>query len=1112
MNDIFRLDQPLPAAGTTLVLEASAGTGKTFTIAAMVARYVAAGTPLDRVLAVTFSRRATNELRDGIRHRLISTHGELRRRLAGLRPVPVSEAPLRPSEGPQAAAQVGEASADPGESATDQVTALLSAGSTEEVELRARRLAEAIGRVDDAPIFTLHTFASRMLDELGILADYDTMTRLETDPSVLIDEVIADVYLADERWQQFNFGTAVAIGRASAQHGTDAIYPSGGPEAAARARFAADVRTVFATRKRALRQLGYDDMITRLAAALTDPVSGPQAARTLSERFSVVLVDEFQDTDPAQWAFLEAGFAHRSTVLLIGDPKQAIYRFRGGDIETYSAARERADVVQRLGTNYRSDAAVVTGIENLFGPIDLGSPGVNIEMQRVDCFHRQPRLRREDAAQSPEAVQVRAIGSDQPFAIEAARALIVADLVSRVGRLLDTGYQILDDSGRWRPLRADDIAILVSTNKVGRLIHASLQAAGYPSVFTGEKNVFASQAAADWLVVLEALVERDRWHRRRAMLSCLIGWTSADISSADEDALVEMTSLFSRCARRLSDQGITAVFETLVAERHLDAQLLGEPGGEELLSDLRHVTELLNHAQSAAHLSPSALTEFLRRSIDQAGSADEDERTRRLPTDRPAVRVMTVHKAKGLQFPIVLLPEASDRFAGSADYDQPVIGHVEGRRVLDVDSPAGRASRIEAYQTEDLAESLRSFYVACTRAQSLLVCWWAPTKHNTSSSPLHRLLMNNSWHQVPQPGFPVGFANQLRCPPGVAIVPVHPDQIAHRTESSHQIGRYSGLLDARRFSDHIDRDWTRTSYTGLTAGMHDSPTPPDRGPGFDEVDVVDEVVTTDPDGEPPVSALAELVGGTQFGSLVHAVLEEVDPASPRLAADLSESVRRLQARYPLAGLDSDALTAGLEQIVTTPLGVLTDDLTLRALGAANRLAELDFEVPLGGSSSRRAVADLADCFSDLLDDNDPLHGYGELLKSSGAAHTTLAGFLTGSIDVVLQLPTDPHRYVILDYKTNRLTGFDPATMTSAMCQAHYPLQALLYEVALHRYLGWRLPGYRPESNLGGVGYLFVRGMSGADNPANRTMPSGVFTWRPPAQLIVQASEVLAGGS
>ena len=1085
MSEIFRVDGPLPARGTTVVLEASAGTGKTYTIGAMVTRYVADGLPLDQILAVTFSRRATSELRDGIRNRLIATKVAL-------------DGWLR------------HGVCDP----DDAVAMLLSDATPQTVRSRSQRLAEAIGQVDAAPIFTLHTFASRMLDELGVLADHDEVTTLVADPSVLISEVIADVYLGDERWQRLGWDLARALGRQAVLNPADRLYP---PEAAARLRleFAATVRDVFDQRKRIRRVFSYDDMIGRLSAALSDPVNGDAAAEILGQRFSVVLVDEFQDTDPGQWAFLKAGFAQRSALILIGDPKQAIYRFRGGDIETYDQARRQAGSLLRLGTNHRSDPDVVRGIENLFGPIDLGSPGVPIKLERVDTARTQPRIRWDGSGEPTEVVRVRAIDPGHDIKIVEARDSIASDLLVQLARLLDSGYQLCDPDGRWRRVHPDDIAVLVSTNSVGRQIHSRLVAAGYSAVFTGERSVFTSQAAQDWLIMLQALENPDRWHQRRAMLTSLIGWTSADIASADADDLVEMTSLLTKCVRRLTDQGVAAVFETLVAERELYGRLLSAPGGEELISDLRHVTELLNRAQSMQQLSPSALTEFLRRSIEQADSADEDERSRRLPTDRPAIRVMTIHKAKGLQFPIVLLPQAADKYVSQVDdRDRPVVGHQDGERVLDLDSPAARAARMESYRAEDLAESLRAFYVAATRAQSLLICWWARTD-NACYSPLHRLLMNDDWVRALEPRFSLASADALRRPPKVHLTVVDPGEIAHRSGlQPHRTG-FAGLLDARVFVDHIDRAWTRTSYTGLSAEAHELGPLPTSGAGFDEIEVDPQSAAADPigSGEPrPTSALAELPGGVQFGSLVHAVLEEVDPASLQLQADLDASVQRLSARYPLTGLDTSALTKGLMQVVSTPLGVLTKDRTLRDLGATRRLAELDFEIPLGGVGGNRSrVDDLARCFTSMLDDRDPLQPYGALLADSSAAQTTLAGFLTGSIDVVLQVPGEHDRYVILDYKTNRLPRFTPAAMSDAMCQAHYPLQALLYSVALHRYLSWRLPGYRPELHLGGVGYLFVRGMSGVQTPMLGSMPSGVFTWLPPAEMVAAASEVLAGG-
>lgn len=1095
MMKVFDFQQDLPAPGTTTVIEASAGTGKTFAIAGLVARFVAEGVELPEILAVTFSRRATAELREGIRHRLVRSRELL------------------------TAGRAGTAEN------LDVVDAVLAQGSAAELATRHDRFVAALRQIDTAPIVTLHTFASRMLDELGLLADHDANAELTTDVQVLQDEVSADVFVGAQ-WP-FSWEFAKKLADKALNHRFEPLHPRDDPGAEPQVQFASRVRELFAERKRLRRALDYDDLIGRLADTLaSNNPDARVAAETLSSRFRVVLVDEFQDTDPQQWAFLSAGFHRRSTMVLIGDPKQAIYRFRGGDIETYAQARASADSVLTLGTNFRSDEPVVRGIENIFGPIDLGTISAPIELHKVEVHHQQPRIRRNDAP-LPEAVRVRALNTPAAMRGNAALARVRQDVVAQVAELLNGSYSILDrNRGHWRAVDAGDIAILVTANWFGKQTHQALRRAGYSSVFSGDDSIFATPAANDWLTVLEALEAPSSYQTRRAMLTSLVGWDVARFASAEVEQVIEQTALLSRCGRLLTDQGVAAVFEALVTETDLYARLLANDGGETLVTDLRHIAEILNEAQRTARLSAAALTEFLRRRINQA-SPEGDDRARRLPTDRKAIKVLTVHQAKGLQFPIVLLPQAFD--AGSyPDKGEPLLGQVNGVRVLDVTHPMARIERADGYRAEELAESLRKFYVAATRAESLLICWWAPAKELTDSSPLHRLLRNDPFQSRPDPDYPIGRAAMLAVRPRVELVDIDPDQIS-QPAAVRPAAPTDLPLSVRQFRDHIDRAWTRTSYTGLTAAVHGQPVPATDQTQSDETELAADLDRTAaaPTAESvgdltaaPSSALAELPGGTQFGSLVHAILERVDPASAQLRADLGTQVDLLLQRFPLSGIDREALVTGLEQTLSTRLGVLTDDRSLRELGAANQLAELDFEVPLGAAERHARVGDLAQLFSELPAD-DPLQPYGHALKTSTASWAALRGFLTGSIDVVLQVPGKPTRYVVLDYKTNRvptpldepLTAlhYSPAAMTTAMAEAHYPLQALLYCVALHRYLGWRLPGYDPHAHLGGVGYLFVRGMVGPDNPQLESMPAGVFTWQPPAELVIRASELLAGG-
>ncbi|HSN44453.1 MAG TPA: 3'-5' exonuclease, partial [Propionibacteriaceae bacterium] len=565
----------------------------------------------------------------------------------------------------------------------------------------------------------------------------------------------------------------------------------------------------------------------------------------------------------------------------------------------------------------------------------------------------------------------------------------------------------------------------------------------------------------------------------------------------------------------LAQHGVMAVFEAANSAFSVQARVLREPGGERLLTDLRHVAELLNEVSVRERLAPQALVEWLSDRITE-GSRDGgvDERSRRLETDRDAVQIMTVHRAKGLEFPVVLLPDAADAFH-SSEHASPKVLHIDGRRVLDTGNDDQRPLRHEQALLEESAEDLRDLYVAMTRATARLVMWWARTNANTHESPLHRLLARSRVAGVtPELGYPSPFdPGEAGLDPALVDVrhyssrSIPPDEVQPPSPRP---------LAARTFARAIDPTWRRTSYSGLTSELHGAPSP---WAEVDEPDLDSEPLPTVSETA-VASALADLPGGTEFGSLVHAILEQVDPQSPDLSADVSGLVEHWTTRSSLTTLDRDALSAGLLEVLDTPLGQLAPGLRLRDIGVGDRLAELDFELPMGRGSAR-TVRDLASALSEHIPTSHLLGPYGRQLGASAAADRTLHGFLTGSIDAVLRVGAEP-RHLVIDYKTNRmpvLAGesltvdhYRPAAMARAMMDAHYPLQALLYSVALHRHLGQRLRDYSPDVHLGGVGYLFVRGMAGPQTPVNDGMPAGVFTWHPSTDLILAASAVLEGGT
>jgi exodeoxyribonuclease V beta subunit len=276
-------------------------------------------------------------------------------------------------------------------------------------------------------------------------------------------------------------------------------------------------------------------------------------------------------------------------------------------------------------------------------------------------------------------------------------------------------------------------------------------------------------------------------------------------------------------------------------------------------------------------------------------------------------------------------------------------------------------------------------------------------------------------------------------------------------------------------------------------------------------------------GEP--SPMHDLPSGVEFGTAVHAVFERVDATAADLPAALREACAATLAQGPAAAMTADALASGLLPAFRTPLGPLADERRLCDIPRGDRLAELSFEYPLSGGDTTNADVTL-DMMGLLLRRHlapaDPLARYPDLLADPALATQSLRGYLTGSIDAVLRIRRGdgPPSYLVVDYKTNWLGTFDgeglkigrytPARMTAAMMSAHYPLQALLYAVAVHRMLRWRQPNYDPAVHLGGILYLFVRGMAGPDTPRIDGVPCGVFAWRPPAPLVVELSALLDG--
>ncbi|KZS56799.1 exodeoxyribonuclease V subunit beta [Mycobacterium ostraviense] len=1085
----FDLLGPLPEHGATIVLEASAGTGKTFALAGLVTRYLAeTDVTLDEMLLITFNRAASRELRERVRDQIVAAVAALDGRM--------------PPD-------------------TDLVRHLLGSGA--ERAVRLARLRDALANFDAATIATTHEFCGSVLRSLGVAGDSDSGFTLQESLDDLVAEIVDDCYLArfanSDTDPVLTYAQALALARSVVADPYAQRRPLGpDPDSAAgvRLNFAEQVLDELERRKRRLRILGYDDLLLRLSKALA-AVDSPARDR-MRRRWRIVLVDEFQDTDPIQWQVLERAFRGESTLILIGDPKQAIYGFRGGDIYTYLKAARTADARYTLGVNWRSDGVLVESLQTVLRGAALGHP--EIVVHDIEAHHGGHRL--EGAPRGApfrlRVVRRQTVGYDGTanVPIGLLREHIPADLAGDIASLLSSGASFAG-----RPVAAGDIAVIVEHHRDARACRDALARAGIPAVYTGDTDVFASRAAKDWLCLLEAFDAPQRTGLVRAAACTMFFGETAETLAAEGDTLTDRVAA---TLREWTDQarlrGVAAVFEAAQLGG-MGRRVLGQRGGERHMTDLAHLAQLLHETAHRQRYGLPALRDWLRRQCDDTTRAAEQNR--RLDSDAAAVQIMTVFVAKGLQFPIVYVPFMFNR---NVRRDDILLYHDDtDTRCLYLGGDKSRSVE-ELNRAEAARDNIRLTYVALTRAQSQVVAWWAPTVDEVNGG-LSRLLRGRGSGDPVVPD---------RCTPRIcdddawAVFTrwqqVGGPSVEESTIVSPAAIETSSAADGfavRHFHRQIDTSWRRTSYSALvraaeataTSGVTSEP----------EVDVrddeVDAVLVSEPgSGAQLDSPLAAMPSGAAFGSLVHAVLETADPQAVDLAGELEEQLRRHAPWWPV---DADAaeLATALVPMHDSPLGPLAGDLTLRDIGVRDRLRELDFEIPLAGGDlragaprvSRVSLSDVGELLRVHLTRSDPFWSYADRLTSPGLGDQSLRGYLSGSIDVVLRLPQQ--RYLVVDYKTNQLGGtaadYGFARLTEAMLHSDYPLQALLYVVVLHRFLRWRQPGYDPRRHLGGVLYLFVRGMCGVDTPIFDGHPAGVFGWAAPADLVVALSDLLDDG-
>ncbi|MCB9684389.1 MAG: exodeoxyribonuclease V subunit beta [Alphaproteobacteria bacterium] len=838
---------------------------------------------------------------------------------------------------------------------------------------------------------------------------------------------------------------------------------------------------------RALNLRAYDDLLRDLRDALADPARSGPLRDAVRARLEVALVDEFQDTDPVQWDIFRTLFDQR--LVLIGDPKQAIYGFRGADVHTYARASHIVTRNETLRVNFRSDEPLVRAVNHVFGRAGLTRPfGADTPTYpEVTAHHPVSRrtgddrpaleirfLPRENASLSKGILDRRWLEQRLP-------ELVAADVVAELER------------GTIGP---GDCAVLVRSNAQARAIAHALRARGVPAVRRSDDRVWKSEIAGELVPVLAAILEPGNpGLRRTALLTVLLGRTGEDLASleADDLAAADVSERFHRWHARWIDDGVGPMLQALIDDEGVLERLLGGDEGQRRATDLLHLADLLQQVSRAEGLGPTALLSWVRR-----GGSEAEDAILRLSSDEPAVQVATVHGAKGLEYPFVWCPTLwSGAFLTARDKAHLVFHDpdADDRRTLDIGSDA-YDEHLARREEEQLQEDLRLVYVALTRARHRCVVYWGAAAY---SSALGYLL-----HQKPDDGDVHDRVNsrlrhksdadllaqlhEVLASPNIGLTEVDWENVPTRRWRPR--ASTPPTLAVRTLTRTLapDRLWRRTSFTALLRGVDDhDPAPHVDHDGGEDVDEAELATARVP--------LADLPRGAHVGTFLHGVLEVHDFTRPHELRGVLE--RHLPAHgLPLAL--ADALEPALHDVLATTVGGVRLD-TLRP---EQRLNELEFAFPLrGGTDTVDAltVRELADAFRHP----DAPAGFADRLAR--LEFLPVRGFLVGSIDLVW---SHGGRFALADWKSNHLgptwSSYERPALEHEMAVARYQLQAHLYAVALHRWLRLRVPDYAWDRHVEGVHYLFLRGM----HPDRST---GVYSLHPTAALVAHLDDVLGGG-
>lgn len=1021
------------------LVAASAGTGKTYNIQNICARLVAEkGYPVSAIQVMTFTEAATKELRDRIR-RVLSNY---RRYLD-------EDSTFCPSAQERKRLES------------------LKTCALGNLKAARRNLTQALVDFDQAAISTIHGFCRRVLARYAFETGNPFSSELGDADSSELNCRVQDWWRTlrhaapEEVRDKLDLKTLRKYARALAGRPEIVIAATQDTPAGYMLAEADKIARRYREDRVSRSTQTFDDLLLALRDALRVPESGARLASQLRGEFKAALVDEFQDTDPVQYEiferiFLDPAANPRPPLFLVGDPKQAIYSFRGGDIFTYRAAAMRQDVAKntyRLDRNYRSTPRLIDAVNDLF-------------MDKLECYtfgDKAIGYPVELLSDDKPALQVDGKDDPQPF-----RVVEIEGAGQMSAAIVDTVLTLLADPEN--KITPRDIAILVSSHKGGYGYATALRERGVPVVLQQAGNVFNQEVAHELRIVLQAMaLEGGVGLARAALLTRFFDFTPQQLSDDSENQLVaDMLGFFGELNALWLRQGFEVAFRRLAQHPRCDIRrrFSAMPLGERLLADLLQIEDLAVKAIRTIGPTPEDLIGWLTDRINNAaeGGAEEksEEFSRELESESDAVRIMTMHVSKGLEFPIALIPLPSQDGRQSG----PHMFH-DGENRLVVTTERGEKSVSEAH-----AERTRLLYVAMTRATRRTVVFCP--NGVTGSWAVVRSLFNNARERGQKRG-----SSPIRWSPYVPIEPPPPNYMCVRPNAD-ELKKCPD--DIRIFSADTP---SKGSYSSLSPSGHGNVE------GFDFDSVARGRSEQDEGSQHPIFSFS---GGAKVGTCWHEILEKL-PFDANEDQILRDTRRALQV-HGLAKSDAEAFESDVK-LVADMIGKTLDfrltapdgsTFSLRDVDVASRFSEWEFHFP--SSASAVSTKALQSIIERHWKNDDSKAQF--LQAMDGWDKPIPKGFLKGYLDLLFRYKDI---YYVVDWKSNQIgrmvTDFSEEGVRTEMADAGYFFQYLLYCVVLHRFLKETLGAtYSWNRHFGGARYYFLRGIvAGGASPVFADRPS-----------------------